>query len=116
MKTIMGYVHRLESIVKLYKNNYFHRLICIVSASVFLWLLINGGIVEAYLFPLYVWIIESITVDTFSDRDYIPSDDAIRDFFGSNDSPGYIAFCILYFVMYWVMFIFLIIQHYKLNN
>jgi hypothetical protein len=73
----------------------------------------KGTLEQAYFFPFFLAIaawIESITINMFFERDFIPSAEGILNTFGSKSHPGYLTFCIGYFIFYWLIFLGIIIE------
>jgi hypothetical protein len=101
-------IQKTRIILLPYKRNYLLRAFVVLLVTVTLWFLTNGGLKEGIAYPFIVLWMELMTINIFFERDFIPSDNAIADFFGSKSSCGYILFCLFYFILYWGLFFWMV--------
>jgi hypothetical protein len=101
-------VQKTRIILLPYKKNYLLRAFVILLVTVVLWFLTNGGFKEGVAYPFIVLWMEYLTINTFFERDAMPGDIAIRNYFGSKDAFGYKFYCVLEFLFCWTMFLVLI--------
>jgi hypothetical protein len=103
-------LRKLKYFLSLYKGNPLLRAINIVCLSVLLWYAMAGGIREAFVYPILVFIVEYVTINTIFDMDFAPIDIFARRVFGSKNTKGWKITYVVACAWVWLFFIITLIK------